>query len=156
MKHLDEIAALFLTLVGVATLMVATQYKLFKGKILGAGFFPFAAGVVLVALSLYVFFSAVHARRENSEKTTGKTFFPEPSGWKKLTIALSALLVYGLVLERLGYLITTFLFLIFLMRSIKPQKWIVTMIIAFAATASSYVLFDLWLKVRLPIGILGI
>ena len=156
MKHLDEIVALFLTLVGGVALMGATKYQLFKGKILGAGFFPFAAGVILVALSLYVFFSAIHARRENEEKTSGKTFFPEPNSWKKLTIALGALLAYGLVLEHLGYLITTFLFFIFLMRFIKPQKWTLTVTIAFVATASSYVLFDIWLKVKLPTGIWGI
>jgi putative tricarboxylic transport membrane protein len=156
MKNLDLIGSLFWTVVGGAFSVGALKYRFFKGGIPGAGFLPFLAGVMLMALSLVVLISAIRVRRSNGGKASGDQFFPHPDSLKKVSVALGALLAYWIALEHLGFVITTFLFLVCLLRFIEPQKWVVTLSTALLATAFSYALFNLWLKVQLPKGILGI
>jgi putative tricarboxylic transport membrane protein len=154
MKNLDLIGSLFWTMVGGAFCVGALKYRLFKGGIPGAGFLPFVAGVILIALSLVALVSAI--RKSNGGKASSGQFFPHPDSWKKVSVALGALLAYWIALEHLGFLITTFLFLLFLLRVIDPIKWLWALSTAVLATAFSYALFDLWLRVQLPKGILGI
>jgi putative tricarboxylic transport membrane protein len=156
MKNRDLIGSLFWAAVGGVFCVGALKYRLFKGVIPGAGFLPFLAGVILIALSLVVFVSAVRARRTSGDKAPDKRFFPHPESWKKVSLALAALLGYWVALEYLGFLITTFLFLLFLLRVIEPQKWLPAVSTAFIATTFTYALFNLWLKVQLPKGLWGI
>lgn len=155
MKNLDLIGSLFWTVVGGFFCVGALEYRLFKGGIPGAGFLPFMAGIILIALSLVVLISALRVRRSDVRKESGDTFFPHPNSWKKVSVALGALLAYWIVLEHLGFLIATFFFLVFLLRFIEPQKWPLTLSTAFLATTFCYALFNLWLKVQLPKGIWG-
>ena len=91
----------------------------------------------------------------NADRASNEQFFPHPESWKKVALALTALLAYWLVLEHLGFLITTYLLLLFLLRVIEPQKWLLAVATALIATTFSYALFNLWLKVQMPNGILG-
>jgi len=156
MKNRDLIGSLFWAAVGSGFCVGALQYRLFKGAIPGAGFLPFLAGVVLIGLSLAVFVSAVRDRRKNAGTAPDERFFPRPESWKKVSLALGALLAYWAVLEFLGFLITTYLFLLFLLRVIEPKKWLLAAGTALIATTFAYALFNLWLKVRLPKGMLGV
>ena len=42
---------------------------------------------------------------------------------EKIVLTPGSLLVFGLVFERLGYLLATFLFIIFLLRAVERQSW---------------------------------
>jgi len=156
MKNRDLIGSLFWAAVGGVFCVGALKYRLFKGAIPGAGFLPFLAGAVLIGLSLVVFISAVRARRADGGKASYERFFPHPESWKKVSLALAALLAYWIVLEHLGFLITMYLFLLFLLRVIERKKWLLAVGTAFIATTCAYALFNLWLKVQLPKGILGL
>lgn len=156
MKNRDLIGSLFWAAVGGAFSVGALKYRLFKGAVPGAGFLPFLAGVILVALALALFISAVRSRGNKAGMASNERFFAHPESWKKVLLALTALLAYWVVLEHLGFLITTYLLLLFLLRVIEPQKWLVAVATALVATTFSYALFNLWLKVQLPKGILGL
>jgi len=156
MKNRDLIGSLFWAAVGGVFSVGALKYRLFKGAVPGAGFLPFLAGVTLIALSLVAFVSAVRSRRAETDTASNERFFPHPESWKKVMLALTALLAYWVVLEYLGFLITTYLLLLFLLRVIEPQKWLLAVATALIATTFSYALFNLWLKVQLPKGILGL
>ena len=63
---------------------------------------------------------------------------------------------YALVLDILGFLISTFLLLSFLFRfGMEPQKWFWAIGGSVIASLSCYVVFELWLRTQLPKGILG-
>jgi putative tricarboxylic transport membrane protein len=155
MKRLDVLGSLVWILVGGVFCAGAFQYRLFRGNVPGAGFLPFLASVSLIVLALVVLVSACRAGARGAGPAPESRFFPRPDSWQKVTVALGALLAYWAALQYLGFPITTFLFLAFLLRWIEPQKWVVTLLTALFATTGSYLLFDLWLKVRLPKGILG-
>jgi hypothetical protein len=58
-------------------------------------------------------------------------------------------------LERLGFVLTTFLLLSFLLGLIEGTHWGKSFGVAGAAALGSYAIFELWLKIRLPHGIFG-
>lgn len=68
---------------------------------------------------------------------------------------LIPLILYGIVLESLGYLLSTFLLMAFLLYSIEVKQWYLVVLAASASSFLSYALFALWLDVRLPKGVLG-
>lgn len=123
-----------------------------RARIPSAGFFPFLGGITLISLSLVNLFSAI----KNKECKKIEKFFPERDSWKKLLISLFALVAYSIGLLFLGFLLTNFLFMIFVLKLIEPQKWTITLVTSFIVSALSYVVFEVLLKVQLPYGVFGL
>jgi putative tricarboxylic transport membrane protein len=65
-------------------------------------------------------------------------------------LALAALFAYALLLERIGYLLVTFLFLTLMLRFMGALRWGPVLATAILSTVASYVLFSVWLRVPLP------
>jgi hypothetical protein len=63
--------------------------------------------------------------------------------------------IYILALNQLGFLISTFLLLSFLFRVKATYRLVNVIIMSLLITAASFFLFEVWLKVQLPKGILG-
>jgi putative tricarboxylic transport membrane protein len=112
----------------------------------GAGFFPFYSGALLGVLSLILGFFAFRGKAEKAESwmDVGNT----------LTVSL-AVLGFALLLTWLGFVITTFLFILFLLRAVERRAWLLSASAALFIAAAFYVVFGLWLKAQLPAGILG-
>jgi putative tricarboxylic transport membrane protein len=64
--------------------------------------------------------------------------------------------VFGLLFESLGYVISTFLFIAFLLRVVERQRWSLVVVIAFFTSLATYLVFGLLLNTPLPAGILGL
>jgi len=122
-----------------------TQLKLGSLRSPGPGFFPFWGGVVLGLLSLVLFFNSLKNRSALSL-----------SGLKspRLLLVAGALLAYLLLLETVGFVTITFLFLFLLFR-MAYKGWTFSAVTALAGAGFSYVIFQLWLKTQLPAGPLG-
>ncbi|HEY6367819.1 MAG TPA: tripartite tricarboxylate transporter TctB family protein, partial [Candidatus Binatia bacterium] len=75
--------------------------------------------------------------------------------WIKITLVLLSLLLYAFFLERLGFVLTTFLLLSFLLGRIERASWTRSLGVSTAAALGSFAIFELWLKIRLPKGIFG-
>jgi putative tricarboxylic transport membrane protein len=118
----------------------------------GPGFFPFSAGLVLGILAAAVYFQA--RRAAASAEETGQPLWTNRSGVKKVILTAIALLVYGISMNYLGFLISTFIFFVFLLRTIEPQRWGLVIIESLLASGISYLVFEIWLQAQLPRGIL--
>jgi hypothetical protein len=154
MGNRDLIGSLFWMVIGVIFCAGAWKYGIFRGRMPGAGFFPFMASIVLIALSLFVFIPSLWTGRKDPVKR--ENFFARPDSWKGIVLALAALFAYWQALGYLGFLLTTVLFMIFLLRFIEPQRWVIVLAVSILTTTLAYMIFNLWLKVRLPAGILKI
>src|SRR5450756_559371 len=95
-------------------------YRLRLGTITkpGSGLFPFSLGVVMLVLSLSALFQAI-GRKNKDDKTTRQ----EPFRWWNIVIILAAALAFALTLEKIGFLINTFLFVGLLLKVVEPQTW---------------------------------
>jgi len=75
--------------------------------------------------------------------------------WAKIALVLLSLLLYAYFLERLGFAVTTFVLLSFLLGWIERMHWTRSVGVASAAALACFAIFELWLKIRLPKGIFG-
>jgi drug/metabolite transporter (DMT)-like permease len=71
---------------------------------------------------------------------------------KKVVLTTIALLVYAIGMGYLGFLISTFIFFVFLLRTIEPQRWGLVILESLLASGISYVIFEIWLQAQLPRG----
>jgi len=115
----------------------------------GPGFLPFVTGMILVSLSLLVFLQSGRA----GEKAVPKPFLVNRQRAWKATVALIALLVYSIGMDYLGFLVSTTLFLAFLMWAVEPQRWYIVIFGSLLASAASFTIFEILLKSPLPKGI---
>jgi putative tricarboxylic transport membrane protein len=131
--------AIFFSIEGFTHLKLGTLHQP------GPGFFPFWAGVMLGILSLISLFNSL--RKSETLSLSGIKS-------SKLLLVTGALLAYLLLLEALGFLTVTFLFLFLLFR-IEYRGWAFSTVLALVGAVSSYALFQLWLKTQLPAGPFG-
>ena len=143
----DRISSVFLMGFGIFFCYQSLRLGLGHVRDPGPGLIPFLSGMVLVGLSLCI--CIISIIKDQRSAGIGK-------GWQKGLWLVGSLLVYTFVLETLGFLVTTFLFLMVTLTSSKPRKLFGAFLVAFLTVTISYVVFSLWLKVQLPKGILGI
>jgi putative tricarboxylic transport membrane protein len=140
--------AIFWVVVGVLACYGATQLGLGSVTDPGAGFIFFWSGLILMLLSLVVLLDAVRSAEPTIVEMGALN-------WTKIALILISLSSYGFLLERLGFVLTTFVFLSFLLGCIQGVTWGRSLATSVAATLACYGIFELWLKIRLPKGILG-
>lgn len=118
----------------------------------GPGFLPFWLGVVLVVLATILIVSA--KRRQAADKDE-ESVFPGKQALLAITVVLCGLAGYILLIDVLGYLVDTFLFIVFLVKVVEREKWPLTIQVALATTAGLYITFQILLKITLPSNMFG-
>jgi len=141
-------SALFWVAVGLLTCYGASRLGLGTVTEPGVGFIFFWSGLILVILSLIVLADSIRSSEE-TVREMGEM------NWAKIALVLLALLLYAFFLERLGFVLTTFVLMSFLLACIEGTNWFRSLGVAGAAALASYAIFELWLKIRLPKGLFG-
>jgi hypothetical protein len=137
--------------VGLLLSIWSTRYQI--GSVIqpGPGFLPLGLGLFVVLLSLILV--AQGARSSHIVQTLSTTsLFP---GWKKVAYTVSILILAIFFFERIGYLLTFFLVIMFLMRAAGPESWKKIFTVAFCSALGIYLVFVLLLEQPLPRGLLG-
>ena len=148
MKKRDVISVFFFIAMGLLFTLGSFKYGGLNSGIPNAGVFPFIGGIILIFLSLILLVPIVkqkkHAQKEKDN------FFPQKDSWKRLLTAVVILSFYGFGLEYTGFLVTTLIFMIAILRFIEPPRWITILITSMTATGLCYIIFKVLLKVQLP------
>lgn len=151
MEHRDRISSLILLV--FSFLVCVESYRLPVGigswHDPGPGFFPFWAGVIMGVLSFLAYLKALRTKGED----IGPWYSQEK--WKKVLWILVILVAYAFVLERVGFVVSTFLLLFVLFRVVETQRWGLAIGGSLAVTILSYGIFDRWLRLQLPKGFWG-
>lgn len=150
MKKLDRWSSIFWLVLSTGVCIRAYQLGLGDMRNPGPGFLFFGAGVILGGLSLLVLVPAFSGPvLEDWKMTFGNV------NWKKVAAIIAALVGYGLALESIGFLISTVLFIGFLLAFVGAKRWFVVIAVSVVSTAVLYVLFVILLQSGMPRGILG-
>jgi putative tricarboxylic transport membrane protein len=147
-KIIVSSVAFFWIALGILVCYGATRLGLGSVTEPGPGFIFFWLGLMLVMLSL----AALAESLRSSEGIVRET---REINWVKIALVLLSLLLHAFFLERLGFVLTTFLLLSFLLGWIEQVNWTRSLGVATAAALGSFAIFELWLKIRLPKGIFG-
>jgi putative tricarboxylic transport membrane protein len=153
MKKADQWSGLALSILAVGMIWAALGLPYGNIHNPGPGFFPLWLGVILGGMSIALF---VQTTRGKESERTLQEILEEDVRWGKVLLVLAVLIIYAFLMDYIGFLIVTFLLMIVLLRFIEPQPWKVVIGWALGGSVGSYLIFEVWMKLRLPKGFLGI
>jgi putative tricarboxylic transport membrane protein len=116
----------------------------------GSGLFPFSVGLVMLLLSLGALFGVMKKQSDVKETTRG-----QPLRWWNIPIILAAVTAYALSLEKVGFLINSFLFMCLLLKVVEPQSWKTAALGGLITAVAANLIFNVLFRAQIPSGILG-
>jgi putative tricarboxylic transport membrane protein len=153
MKKADQWSGLFLLIIAGCILWGAVSLPYGNIHNPGPGFFPLWLGIILVAMAIGLMLNSAWHR----EKTKLlHDILTEKVRWKKVLLVLIALILYGFLINLFGFLIVTLLLMAFLLYFIEPHPWKTVIVWTLIGAFGSYLIFEVWMKLRLPKGFFGI
>ena len=147
MRRMDIISGVFWVCLSVLAVIESSKLGLGSWQRPGSGFLPFGAASILGLLSIVNLVSALRSGKEIEGEGWANS-----KGWPRMVFVLVVLLVYTLVLEKIGFMIGTFALMLLLVKGIEPQSWPRAILFSFLVCIISYLLFQVCLKSQLPVG----
>lgn len=151
MNRRDLLASLFWLGISIFVCVMSIKSDVGSLHAPGPGFLPFWSAFLLGSLSLVLMVTS----------HLGKTWKGQLSDmwkdleWRRVLLVLVSLFLYPLILPLMGYLITTFALMVFLLCLVQRSKMWIEVASSLAITLVSYLIFFVLLDVRLPKGIFG-
>lgn len=150
MRKINIYSSLFLMLLAVTVCIFAYRLSLYGHRGPGPGFMGFLTGAILFLLSLHLFLKNLFFSK--NETGMGTAFL---INWKLNLLIIGMLIFYAATLEKIGFVLDTFLLISILFAVSKIMKWYVIMGSAMAIAIASYILFSILLGIGLPLGALN-
>ncbi|MGQ9695535.1 MAG: tripartite tricarboxylate transporter TctB family protein [Thermodesulfobacteriota bacterium] len=153
MKKAWQIACLASIVIGMIMLISSFAYP-YKDRLgPGPGFFPFWLSLIVIFLAFSLFGQTTFSK---TPPFGSGSPLPNQIGAKNIFIILMALVICTGLIEFLGFRISLFLFLFFLPFFLGRRSFIINLIFALSGSFGVFHIFYYWLKVPLPMGILGL
>jgi len=143
----NPVQGLFWLGLGIAATILSTRYDMGSLSDPGPGALPFGLGLVFIVLSLAFMFGG-----RKAEDAGHQPFGPL---WRKVVSTSLLLVAITVALESLGYLLAMFILIAASMLIIAPRRWVSALLLGAFCSFFTYVLFDIWLRVPLPAGLLS-
>jgi hypothetical protein len=110
----------------------------------------FFSGLLIGGIGLVMILAK--ARATPSQGDPSGISFP-PRNWRHLIFTMALLFGYALLLDTLGYIITTLSMMWAFFYVFGGRRWIPSLLISSSIVASTYMVFDVWLRCQFPRGI---
>ena len=140
----DRVTGYILLLVGLAGAWSSVHLKMGSFRHPGVGFLPFGLCIILILLSLALIISR-WKKGASVPFWSGRT-------WLRPLLGVVILGLYALLIETLGFPLTTFAFLVVWMGVIERIHWLKVVSISVGVTAVLYLIFGFFLEVPVPMG----
>ena len=131
--------------------VVIGGWKLGSGtwRMPGPGFTAILWGILLILLSGLSLAATIGKRIATG---ASYSFFPKRDSYKRVLLIIFSLAVFAVLLNKLGFIFSALILMIFLFRAIEPQRWLLTFLMASLTIIFSVCIFQFWLKVQFPEG----
>lgn len=145
---MDRISGFVVISLGIAILWQGRDLSIGSLGAAGPGFFPTLIALALIILSLFLIIPEEKKGKQERQPVSTRSV-------GRVLATFVALLFYFLFLETLGFVITSFLLLVFLFVACAYRRWHSAVFAASLITGVIYVMFEILLKSDLPKGALG-
>jgi len=145
MAQKDRLSGFFFLIFSGVTIYLAIRLPMGKMGKPGPGIFPLLLGVVIAFLALLLFLRTIQSKVE-----FGTEMIPTTK-WR-LVYLLGDLCLYAFLLRPLGFLISTWIFLMIL-KPIVKKRWIPILLGSLFVSVAFFLFFNYLLKVELPMGV---
>jgi putative tricarboxylic transport membrane protein len=142
-KTFDRYASIAFLLIGLLVVIESQRIPdSAYGSSVGPKIFPMWLGVILLLLSLRLLYETFKYKTEATST--------EKLQYKKFIIILVSAILYAFLLEKIGYIISTFIFLLIAFQTMERGRLVPTVIIAAVFSFGVYYLFAEFLGGSLP------
>jgi hypothetical protein len=155
MKAADLGFAAFILAIGIAYEVTALGMPRGKLGYPGPGFFPLMVGGFLCLAAAGCLVQALLGRGAAPRPARDAADAHQPRRTSRAVLLLVLMIAYGVALKPVGFPLAIFLFVLAAMRTFGYRRWVPALAVTAAVAAFSYFTFVLWLKVPLPLGIVG-
>ena len=136
-------AGVMYIIIGLFFAIVATNYPMGTAAKMGPGYFPFSLGILMTLLGALVLLQSLNAKAaiESIPKFN----------WRIIAQITGAVVLYGLLLPRLGFLIAVVVLVFVAASASREFTWKGTTITAAFLVTFTYSVFVLGLKLQFPL-----
>jgi hypothetical protein len=150
MKRAEQILGAALLLFAIYIGYESTLIEIGADMGIGAGFLPFWTSVGLGISSAALLGRAVVLPPDRF----APVFFLDKAGWMRVAWVFAGYLLAVAVMKPLGMIISLAILMVTTMPAFGARSWKAVALAAIITPVSVYLVFGLWLKVDLPMGIL--
>jgi putative tricarboxylic transport membrane protein len=135
---------------GLGIFVMIFSYRLGLGRFSNpdSGLMSFLLGLLLVLISLYGLIASLLKKAGDEPPPTERQ---RQTSYRKVALVLIALVMYSLILEKLGFAVTTWIFLFLMFRGMG-NRWVTTLFASTFTVFATYFVFTFF-GVRFPPGI---
>lgn len=152
-KNFRKIEGLFWLAIGVILCGLAWRVNLGSFDEPGPGFVAFVTGLFISSIGLVLLLSEILSKVVPANRGALNQAFQNVS-WLRLAYTMTLLIIYALLLNTLGYILTTFLVMWGLFYDWEKNRWASSFLTPLITVIVTYVVFEVWLGCQLPRGIL--
>lgn len=128
---------------GVLYMVWSQDYQFGTAQRMGPGYFPTVLGGLLIFLGILV---GLPTFKHDAEETV-----VEPIGWRGLIVILGAVVLYGVLLPRLGFVIAMAVLVILSAMASREFTWKAAILSTIVLGAFSYLVFVKGLELQFPV-----
>ena len=140
-------------LIGGAIAILSWRIGLGSFREPGPGFVAVASGISLVVIGVIMILQKTFSTQAaDAGQGSSRPLLQRPRA--RLIYTLSLLVGYGLLLETLGYIVTTSLLMFGLFYDRGANRFFPSVLASILTVGLTYLIFNTWLRVQLPRGIL--
>lgn len=150
MNKAETVAGALIVAIGAFMLFESMKMLYMQESIPGPGFLPRLLAIGLICTGLALTVKGVRPGLTAQEVID----WPNARGWRRVALMTVALAVALLVLDKLGFLLTTAAFMLVVVYGLGSRSWRTLVSMPLAAAIGLYVVFAVWLQVPLPKGII--
>lgn len=119
----------------------------------GPGFVSFFSGLFILGIGFIMSFWQAFGKISLAKNADSNHAFCIAS-WFRLFYTMILLLVYALLFNTIGYILTTFLVMWGLFFDWENKNWTSSFLSSTVTTGVTYIVFEVWLRCQFPRGIL--
>ena len=143
-------AAVIVLAVGGTLLAAALRFPFFLDGVPGPGFLPLLVSFGIVGTGLALLARTVRAGSAGGEAVR----WAPRAGWRRMAIMTGALAACLLLLDVLGFIVVTTLFMAVMIFALGERSWRMLATVPVLSAAALYAVFAVWLRVPLPKGVI--
>jgi hypothetical protein len=149
MKKAEVAAGIVVLAIGLALLAGAWHFPLLLAGVPGPGFLP-----LIIAIAILTGGAVLVAGTMARKSIASSPAWPARAGWWRVALMLAALAVSFVLLEALGFLIVTTVFMAVMIYCLGERSRGVLIAVPPLSALALYAVFAVWLRVPLPKGLI--
>lgn len=138
--------------IGFIICILALQFDLGSFHQPGPGFVALLTGLFIAVMGLAMILARVMSKRR-PDKASGTDHTFQIEAWPRLVYTMALLLAYVILIDPVGFILTTFLLMFGLFFDHQKRNYIWSLFFSIVTALVSYLVFEVWLRCQLPRGL---